>query len=83
MGRRKDYQVITAAAQINLEDLLPIPDGAKLVHLAESTVRGHLSAKRLTRFYVGRRVLVSRAELAQFVRMSVKIPQHHAESRAQ
>ena len=59
----------TAVRPINLDDLLPIPEGAKLVHLAESTVRGHLSAKRLTRFYVGRRVLVSRAELAKFVQV--------------
>jgi hypothetical protein len=71
-----------AAEPIDLEDLLPIPDGAKLVHLAESTVRGHLSTKRLTRFYVGRRVLVSRAELSRFVQTSVRARQDPTECAA-
>ena len=57
---------------IDLEDLLPVPDGAKLIHSAVSTLRGHLSAGRLTRYYVGRRVLVSRRQLAEFVRIGQK-----------
>jgi hypothetical protein len=72
----------TAVERIDLEDLLPIPDGAKLVHLAESTVRGHLSAKRLTRFYVGRRVLVSRSELARFVQISATPTRNSSEQAA-
>ncbi len=55
---------------IDLNSLLPVPEAAKLLHIAESTLRGHLSAKRIARYHVGRRVLVSREELARFISVS-------------
>lgn len=70
--RPKGKKMTVAAEPIDLEDLLPIPEGANLLHVAPSTLRQHLSLGRLTRYYVGRRVLVSRRELSHFVRVGAK-----------
>jgi excisionase family DNA binding protein len=54
---------------IDLEDMVDIPTGAKLVFVSRKTVENWLSAGRLTRYKVaGGRTLIRRSELVALIK---------------
>jgi len=51
---------------IDLEDMVTLPQAAKLMDVAESYVRNLIRQKRVTGFKFGRNYLVNRASAAAF-----------------
>ena len=66
-GRRDE--VVPA---INLEDLVDIPEGARLAHCSEHTLRAALRDKKLKRFKFGSRTLVSKTDLTEYITRCTK-----------
>jgi excisionase family DNA binding protein len=56
-------------ASVGRSPLMTVPEAAELLRCSRQRVDDLLSQRRLTRFKDGRRTLVSRAEIDQYVRM--------------
>ena len=61
--------VVSNSKPVDLEDLVDIPTGAKLVFVSRKTVENWLSAGKLTRFKVaGGRTLIRKSELVGLIK---------------
>jgi hypothetical protein len=59
---------LVARPAVPQEDLIDIEGGAKLVFVKPKTICNWLSLKKLKRYKVGRRTLVSKSEVLALVR---------------